>query len=184
MHLHIHTLTYAYSYTHMHSHSHSHIHTHTLAHQLQSLQASLRELELRHKIDQQDSKDAVELTIKQSENKMNQLKSEIESLRDELQSERSKTGGRRGATSGSRKPTNLTTMTSSSSGGKLEGIGSDNGGPNDADNTGEGGSGSGGRGKHYGMGMTPAATLPSGEVSYAATERVHQQIQQREEGSG
>ena len=130
--------------------------------------------------------------MKQSENKMNQLKSEIESLRDELQSERSKTGGRRGVqSSASRKPNNLT---SSSSGGKLDGSGQsqgqDNGGgghggsQNDLDhNNGGGELGSGGRGKHYGMGMAPATMLPSGEMSYAATERVHQQMQQREEGS-
>ena len=120
--------------------------------------------------------------MKQSENKINQLKSEIESLREELQNERGK-GGRRGVlTSASRKSNNLS---SSSSGGKLEGTGQDHGsGSNDVDNNGGGEGGSGGRGKHYGMGMTPATTLPSGEMSYAATERVHQQLQQREEGKG
>jgi chromosome segregation ATPase len=60
--------------------------------QRQSLQSSLRELELRHKMDQQDSRDNVDIAVKQSEIKLAQARAQIESLKEELAAEKAKIG--------------------------------------------------------------------------------------------
>ena len=56
--------------------------------QRQSFQSSLRELELRHKIDQQDAKEVVDRMSQQGEGQIFQLKAESQALRDQLESER------------------------------------------------------------------------------------------------
>jgi hypothetical protein len=113
----------------------------------------------------QDAKDAVEAATKQAEAQIARLKAELDVLRDELAGERSK-GGRRVA----RKV--ATAPSSSSSGGYKH---ADDGGVGGGDADDEAG------GRRFGLGAMPAATLPSGETSYAAAERIHQQMQQREE---
>ena len=59
---------------------------------MQSLQSSLRELELRHVIDQQDAKDAVDFISKQGEGILSRVVAESEALREELQAERGNGG--------------------------------------------------------------------------------------------
>ena len=59
---------------------------------MQSLQSSLRELELRHVIDQQDAKDAVDFISKQGEGILSRAVAESEALREELQAERGNVG--------------------------------------------------------------------------------------------
>ena len=59
---------------------------------MQSLQSSLRELELRHIIDQQDAKDAVDFISKQGEGILSRVVAESEALREELQAERGNGG--------------------------------------------------------------------------------------------
>ena len=56
--------------------------------QKQSFQSSLRELELRHKIEQQDAKDAVDLISQQGEGQLYQLQAETQALREQLERER------------------------------------------------------------------------------------------------
>ena len=56
--------------------------------QKQSFQSSLRELELRHKIDQQDAKNAADLIAQQGEGQLHLLKAEAQSLKDQLETER------------------------------------------------------------------------------------------------
>jgi hypothetical protein len=75
--------------------------------QKQSLQSSLRELELRHKIDQQDARDAVEMMSQQGEGKMSRLIAESEDLRQQLEAERGK-GGKKN------RPTRLSSQQNSS----------------------------------------------------------------------
>ena len=75
--------------------------------QKQSLQSSLRELELRHKIDQQDARDAVEMMSQQGEGKMSRLMAEAEDLRQQLEAERGK-GGKKS------RPTRLSNQQNSS----------------------------------------------------------------------
>lgn len=75
--------------------------------QKQSLQSSLRELELRHKIDQQDARDAVEMMSQQGEGKMSRLMAESEDLRQLLEAERGK-GGKKN------RPTRLSNQQTSS----------------------------------------------------------------------
>jgi hypothetical protein len=75
--------------------------------QKQSLQSSLRELELRHKIDQQDARDAVEMMSQQGEGKMSRLIAESEDLRQQLEAERGK-GGKKN------RPTRLSNLQNSS----------------------------------------------------------------------
>ena len=59
---------------------------------MQSLQSSLRELELRHVIDQQDAKEAVDFISKQGEGMLSRVVAESEALREELQAERGNGG--------------------------------------------------------------------------------------------
>lgn len=58
--------------------------------QKQSLNASLRELEVRHKVELQDARDAVLLSGKQSEMRVAALQSEVESLKEDLKEARKK----------------------------------------------------------------------------------------------
>ena len=112
--------------------------------QKQSIQATLREMELRYKYDQQENKDNFDRTQKQHELRVSQLNSEIENLREKL------TVVERQSNSSSN--TNDLSITQNDPFvNKLS--------------------------------RMPGMSLPNGDASYAANDRLQQLIQQREEES-
>jgi DNA repair exonuclease SbcCD ATPase subunit len=113
--------------------------------QKQSIQATLREFELRTKYEQQESKDNFDRVQKQHELRVSQLNGEIESLREKIS----------------------VLEKSNSSSNDLSGNIAQN------DNL-------------FGnklLTRIPGMSLPNGDASYAANERLQQLIQQREEES-
>jgi hypothetical protein len=141
--------------------------------QRQSLQASLRELELRHKMDQQEVRDSVELAIKQSEVKLAQSKAENDRLKEELEAERVKLQGLLGPGG---KGTNRKAVLQMKQEQQQQQMGlGDEAGEDGPTGTGISSAAS----KRFNL--MSGAILPSGEASYAATERMQLQLQQRDE---
>ena len=126
--------------------------------QKQSFQSSLRELELRHKIDQQDAKDAVDIMKGEGEGQLSRLKAECKALSEQLEIER-KCGAKRN----SKQWNGTQERVSSSSAGANGRAGSGSGG--DGDDRADDSVGSKFPSTRYGSGIMPDSVLPSKRLS-------------------
>jgi len=137
--------------------------------QKQSLQSSLRELEMRYKMDMQEAKTMDELATKKHNQQVADLTSEIEAIKEQLaaaeRSTRRSGGGSGGGGGGA-------SASSSGGGNASKGASKQMEGEEDLMRVST-------TSKGYGSLLTN--TLPSGDTSYAASERLHQQLHQRNE---